>query len=348
MSSDAPERAGVERIADLREGDRVAGLAVRLEDLLIRTSRGTGNEFLVGRLADATGAVDFIAFDLPRERMGRLCETLPPVRVTAEAGIHGGRLQCRVGGIELLEPEELSPEDRSRLFARTTRDIGAMERDLRTWLVHEQPDPALQAIARAYLDDAELMDRLREAPAATSLHHAWEGGLLEHTWEVVRIAHAVLDGPEGERLFPGLNRGLVRLGAFLHDLGKLEELHWKGGFRYTRRGNLLGHLVGGAIDLQRRLAMLQDAGVTDELADALLHIVISHHGRLEYGSPKLPATPEAIFVAGIDELAARTAMALDAVGRGPVPVGAASGVGEFTDVHPALGTRLHRGSDRRA
>jgi 3'-5' exoribonuclease len=353
MSSDAPERAEVERIADLRDGGRLARLAVRLEDVRIRTSRGTGNAFLVGRLADASGAVDFIAFDLPRERMERLGSEMPLVRVSGEAGVHAGRLQCRVSMIEPLEPEP-SSEELSRLFAVTTRDVGAMEDDLRQWLAGDPRRPELHAIARTYLDDEAFMARFRVAPAATSLHHAWRGGLLEHTWEVVRMARAVLDGPEAQRLFPGLDRELVLLGAFLHDLGKIDELDWESGVRYTRRGNLVGHVVGGAIDLQRRLEGLRDGDgrpleVAEELRDTLVHIILSHHGRLEYGSPRLPATPEAIFVAGIDDLAARTAMALDAVGRGPMPGGGGDGgPGGFTDVHPGLGTRLYRGGDRPA
>ncbi|MHC4808829.1 MAG: 3'-5' exoribonuclease YhaM family protein [Planctomycetota bacterium] len=344
MSSDAPEAADAISLAELTEGDRFSGLVLRVEDAQLRTNRRTGHDFLVGRLVDAGGAVDFIAFDLSAQRMQELRGSSLQ-RITAEAGVHAGRLQCRVSGIESL-PGEPSAEDLARLFATTARDREAMVDDLTRWLVDEQPHPGLRSIARAYLDDEAFMLRFREWPAATSHHHAWRGGLLEHTWEVVRMARAVLEGPADDRLLPGLDRGLVLLGAFLHDLAKVQEIDVDGGFRYTPRGNLVGHLVGGAIDLERRLASLTDeAGrpmaVPAPVVDALVHIIISHHGRLEYGAAKLPATPEAVFVAGIDDLAARTSIALDAVGRGPGG-GVGGGIGEFTDVHPALGTRLHR------
>lgn len=344
MSREPLDAADTRPLSELTEGDRIDGRVLRVEDAQRRTNRRTGNEFLVGRLVDAGGVLDFIAFDLPAERMQELRGSSLQ-RITAEVGVHAGRLQCRVSGIESLEGEP-SAEDLARLFATTARDREAMVGDLTRWLVHEQAHPGLRAIARSYLDDEVLMTRFREAPAATSHHHAWRGGLLEHTWEVVRMARAVLADAEDDRLFPGLDRDLVLLGAFLHDLGKIEEIDVDGGFRYTPRGNLVGHLVGGAIDLERRLSRLTDeAGrpmtVPAPVVDALVHILISHHGRLEYGAAKLPATPEAIFVAGLDDLAARTAIALDAVGRGP-GTGAGGGIGEFTDVHPALGTRLHR------
>jgi len=177
------------------------------------------------------------------------------------------------------------------------------------------------------------MTRFRMAPAAAALHHAWIGGLLEHTLQLLRIADRTVP------LYPGLNRDLVLMGVFLHDLAKTSELSYEQGFQYTDDGNLVGHIVRGAIWLQVKAARAgQRSGekLPPEALRCLQHIILSHHGLPEHGAAKVPATPEAIFVAQIDNLDAKTTMTLSAAERDRDPVEG------FTEKVWALGTRVYR------
>lgn len=197
--------------------------------------------------------------------------------------------------------------------------------------------PAMKALAETYLADEDLMARFRRCPAAVSVHHAYIGGLLEHTLQLMKLADV------GLPLYPALNRDIVLMGLFLHDLGKTFELSWERGFEYTTEGNLIGHVVRGAIVLQFMAAAAAKQSGERLPADALRvlqHIILSHHGEIEHGAVKLPSTPEAVFVAMLDDLDAKTAMAI-AHGRGPAPAGEDGG-GTFTDKIWALGTRLYR------
>jgi 3'-5' exoribonuclease len=194
----------------------------------------------------------------------------------------------------------------------------------------------VKALADAYLDDKELMAGFRRCPAATSLHHAYIGGLLEHTLQLLKLADVM--GP----LYPQLNRDLVIMGLFLHDLGKTVELSWDKGFDYTTEGNLIGHSVRGVIWLQVKAAIAAKQSGARLPADALRvlqHIILSHHGELEHGAPKLPSTPEAIFVSMLDDLDAKTTMGLANADRDHP---AAAQAADFTDKVWALGTRIYR------
>jgi 3'-5' exoribonuclease len=179
------------------------------------------------------------------------------------------------------------------------------------------------------------MARVRQAPAAVSVHHAWIGGLLEHTLQLLRLAEVMLP------LYPELSRDIVLMGLFLHDLGKTSELSWERGFNYTAEGNLIGHTVKGVIMLSAMAARVARDGGPALPPDALLvlqHIVVSHHGQLEFGATKVPSTPEAIFVSLLDNLDAKTAVALHAAQRSK---GVREGQ-EFTDRVWSLDTRLFR------
>jgi 3'-5' exoribonuclease len=193
----------------------------------------------------------------------------------------------------------------------------------------------MRALADAYLSNEPFMARVRQAPAAVSVHHAWIGGLLEHTLQLLRMAEGMLP------LYPQLNRDIVLVGLFLHDLGKTSELTWERGFSYTAEGNLLGHTVKGVIMLSAMASKVSRDGNVRIPADALLvlqHIVLSHHGSLEFGAAKIPSTPEAIFVSMLDNLDAKTAIAIHAVQRSK----AIQPGQEFTDKVWSLDTRLFR------
>jgi 3'-5' exoribonuclease len=188
---------------------------------------------------------------------------------------------------------------------------------------------------QAYLDDDNLMSRFCKAPAAMSFHHAFLGGLLEHTLNAIEVADAIV------KFYPGLNRDLLIAGIFLHDIAKTWELCYDCAFGYTDGGQLIGHIVKSAmwVDEKARVAS-QTLGekIPQNLIDVLQHIILSHHGETEFGSPKTPATPEAIAVHTIENLDAKLMIALSAT-RGE---GSNGGEGNWTEYMKAFGGRLYR------
>ncbi len=142
--------------------------------------------------------------------------------------------------------------------------------------------------------DPEIAERYRNAPAAKTLHHAYIGGLLDHVVSLFRSCDLMC------RNYPQVNRDLLLTGAFLHDIGKIHELTYKRSFSYTTRGQLLGHMIIELEMLQGKLASLPDFPA--ELKTLLEHLIISHHGQYDFGSPKLPMFPEALMLHYLDDL----------------------------------------------
>jgi 3'-5' exoribonuclease len=188
----------------------------------------------------------------------------------------------------------------------TDKDIGEMFTRLKT-IVAQVKNPHLAGLIKAFLDDTELMDKLCTAPAAIVLHHAYIGGLLEHTLAVLELAQKVLP------LYPQLDADLILTGIFLHDIGKTTELQYQISFQYSNQGHLLGHLVKGTLLIEEKIRQLNSAN-TDAfpqlLADCLMHIIVAHHGQREFGCPVLPSTPEAFFVHYLDNLDSKMALTL--------------------------------------
>ncbi len=237
--------------------------------------------------------------------------------------------------LEQIKPVEVSDEEIAKLLPTTSRNIDEMFSEV-TALLESIVHPAMQNLARTYLNDEEMMNRFKRAPAAMSLHHAWIGGLLEHTLQLMKLADRMLP------LYPQLNRDLVIMGLFLHDLGKVYELSWEKGFDYTEDGNLVGHIVRGTIVLQIKAAMAAKQGekLPGPALRVLQHIILSHHGVPEFGAAKVPATPEAIFISQLDNLEAKTTMAL--THARPDEAGTVESAAHFTDRIWALDTRLYR------
>lgn len=295
----------------------------------IGTTRN-GKSYLKCLLRDATGEIV--------TRQWSFDETTLPELAAAGFVWAAGHTQVYNGQIQFIaeqvKPVDVDEAELAALLPTTEFDIDEMfgqVRDILGTIGH----PALRALADTYLADDELMAAFRRCPAAVSVHHAYIGGLLEHTLQLMKLADAMLP------LYPALNRDLVLMGLFLHDLGKTVELEWERGFDYTTEGNLIGHVVRGAIWLPVKAALAaKETGqrVPPDALRALQHIVLTHHGELEHGAVKLPATPEAIFVAMLDNLDAKTATALSHTRSNM----ARDTDGPFTEKVWALGTRLYR------
>lgn len=296
----------------------------------IGTTRN-GEPFLKCLLRDATG-----------EAIGRLWRFDPStmqdisstgfVRIEGTQEMYQDKLQIKIGEIWSHEP---TSEELTELMPCSRRNIDEMFGEVTT-LLQSLEHPAAKAMAEAYLEDTDLMDKFRVAPAAMQIHHAWIGGLLEHTLQLMHMASAIL--PD----YPRLNRDVVLLGLFIHDLGKVEELTWEKGFQYTREGNLIGHIVRGAMWLEAK-ATVAESSLGNPLPDGFLtvlqHIVLSHHGQLEHGAAKLPSTPEAMFVSQLDNLDAQVQTSLDAARPFEQSV---TGDEAFTERIWSLNTKLYK------
>jgi 3'-5' exoribonuclease len=248
-----------------------------------------------------------------------------------------GRLENYQNNIQLIIEQFWPAKDGSfdigDLLPHTDKDIPTMCGKLVEILGSIQ-NRHLSAIVQAYLDDEKLMDDLCRAPAAMSFHHAFIGGLLEHTLNAIEVADAIV------KFYPGLNRDLVLTGIFLHDIAKTWELKYDSAFGYTDGGQLVGHIVKSALWLETKRAQAEELlgeKIPQDLIDVLQHIILSHHGVPEFGAVKVPATPEAIAVHQIENMDAKFMMALAAT-RGT----RAEGEGNWTEYMKSLGGRLYR------
>jgi 3'-5' exoribonuclease len=267
----------------------------------IGTTRN-GKPYLKCLIRDASGEVAARQWSFDDGDIGALSAT-GFVYIAGHTQLYNGQVQLI---LEQIESREVSENEIASLLPTTKRNIDEMFSEVKS-ILESLEHPAMRALADAYLNDEDLMTNFRFAPAAMSLHHAWIGGLLEHTLQLLKIAEVTLP------LYPHLNRDIVMMGLFLHDLAKTSELTWERGFGYTDDGNLIGHVVRGVIWLQFKSAVAgRDSGerLPTEALRVLQHIIISHHGKPEFGAAKIPATPEAIFVSQLDDLDAKTQLAL--------------------------------------
>ncbi len=298
-----------------------------------------GKPFLKCLIGDKTGSVPARMWSISEQDYRRL-PTDGFVAITAETQAYQGELQLI---IKTIEPIDAHPELLRELIPCSARAPEEMFDELRG-LLNTLEHPAARALAEVYLADDLLMDAFKAAPAAKAMHHAYLGGLLEHTLNLVNLASRVCP------LYPRINRDIVMLGLFLHDLGKTRELVYDRSFSYSDRGELIGHIVDGAImlhDKAQQVMTTHGLRLPPNLVLVLQHIILSHHGVPEFGAAKIPATPEAILVSLLDNLDAKTTMALaaarpDLSALNPDEQRGESLNGNFTDRIWGLDTKLFR------
>ena len=318
-------------ISDLQPAQLVEGVYAIQNCQLGHTK--TGKPYIRCLIGDRTGRTPGRMWNASEE----LFKTLPTngfVHLEGETQPYQGELQIIVRSMRLHEPTRQELGD---LLPTTGHDIDQMFAEVVQYLQNLE-HPAIKALAEQYLSDGELMDKFCQAPAAQSLHHAYLGGLLEHTLTLLRLADRVLP------MYANLNRDMVIFGLFLHDLGKCSELTWERGFGYDTDGHLVGHIGRGVLWLEDKANQCAEAGtpVPQAILRNLHHIVLSHHQQPEFGALKVPATPEAWAVSLIDNLDAKLHMALTAARQGTGPDANADLGGDFTEKVWALGTRLYR------
>ncbi len=251
-----------------------------------------GSVFLWLRLSDRSGQCEAVMWD-NLETCVESFQAGDVVKLRVDVANYQGKTQLTIKQLRKAAPEEYVRAD---FQPHTAYNIDELWARL-TGFVDTFSDPYLKQLVSSFLDDPEVAASLRTAPAAKYMHHAWIGGLLEHIVSLLGLCDRV--APH----YPHVHRDLVMTGAILHDIGKLEELRWGFQFDYTLEGQLLGHITQGIAMIEKRTATIP--GFPARLRLMVEHIVLSHHGRYEYGSPKLPMTPEAILFHYLDDLDAK-------------------------------------------
>jgi len=261
------------------------GEAVKQENKVITSSfvvvakqikpKKTGEPYLALTLGDRTGHIEAKMWDNVDEALNAFDQD-DFVKVKGLINRYNNRFQLTIHKLRRMEESEVEPAD---YLPATTKNIDDLWRELSGFVETMQ-----DAIAQAY----------RIAPAAKTLHHAYIGGLLDHVVSLFRSCDLVC------RNYPQVNRDLVLAGAFLHDIGKIYELTYARSFTYTSRGQLLGHMIIELEMLQQKLALFPE--FPQNLKTLLEHLIISHHGEYEFGSPKLPMFPEALLLHYMDDL----------------------------------------------
>jgi len=257
-----------------------------------RTTRAA-KPYLSLTLGDNSGQIDAKVWELSDPRVAQDFNRGDAVKVRGSVSKFEGSLQLKIDQLKRLTPADY---DRADLLPATEYDIDELWAQLQAILA-SFTDPDLKRLVEAVLAEGQIREAFREAPAAKQLHHAFLGGLLEHVVSLLILADKVVPH------YPILMRDLVLTGVILHDIGKIHELAWSTGFEYTLEGTLLGHIQIGASMVEKTIDSLPD--FPPRLKTLVLHTILSHHGKLEFGSPKLPMIPEALMLNMLDDMDAK-------------------------------------------
>jgi len=288
-----------------------------------RTTRAA-KPYLSLILGDNSGQIDAKVWELADPRIAQDFSRGDAVKVRGSVSKFDGNLQLKIDQLKRLNAQEY---DRADLLPATTYDIDELWAQLEAILA-SFTDPDLKRLVTAVLADGKIREAFCEAPAAKQLHHAFLGGLLEHVVSLLTLAVKVIPH------YPILMRDLVLTGVILHDIGKIHELAWATGFEYTLEGTLLGHIQIGASMVEKTIDSLP--GFPPRLKTLVLHTILSHHGKLEFGSPKLPMIPEALMLNFLDDMDAKMQTLKSEFEKA---ARAGKGPGEFTDRIWALDQR---------
>ena len=249
----------------------------------------TGEPYLSLILTDRTGDLEAKMFDNASEAMDTF-ERDNFLRVKGMIQVFQNRPQLSVHKLQLVAETEIDIAD---FLPASKRDRDEMFRELQG-LIAEFTNPYLKALLESIFSEETIAMRFRTAPAAKTVHHAWVGGLIEHVLSLAQLAKFT------GRHYAGIDMDLLMAGVFLHDIGKISELTYARSLGYSDEGQLLGHIVIGLQMVDEKIRQIPD--FPPKLRELLLHMIVSHHGQMDYGSPKVPVFPEAMLLHLIDNM----------------------------------------------
>ena len=313
-------------VDQLTDGDSVDEIYLVL-DKQLRANRN-GNNYIQVDLGDRSGNIIARMWNAG-EPLFRSFESGDFLIVKGKIQLFQGSLQMILNGFEKTDAARVELTD---FLPHTKHDIAKLLERLKG-AIRKVDNPHLRALAETYFIDDDFMRGFCRAPAGVKVHHAYIGGLLEHVVTMMDVADKILP------LYPDVNRDLLVLGVFLHDTGKVRELSYTRAFSYTDEGQLLGHLTLGIemlVEKAKKATDLTGEAFPLELLMRLKHLILSHHGEAQFGSPKVPMTPEAVALHAIDFLDSRIFIALREISED-------RGDGAWTPYNTALGRRLYKG-----
>lgn len=272
-------------IETLRAGERISQVYLCRQKQTYLTKNGKPYDSLI--LQDKTGSLDGKIWDVNSNGIEDF-DALDYVYVMGDVTSFQGNLQLNIKRITRVDGSDLDPVD---YLPVSKNDIPQMYRQLTDYIA-QMKNPYLKKLAESYFLDADFAKRFQFHSAAKSVHHGFVGGLLEHTLHVTQICDFY------SKLYPNLNRDLLICAAMFHDVGKLDEISRFPANEYTDEGQMLGHIMIGAMKIQNSIDQIPD--FPKVLATELIHCILAHHGELEYGSPKKPAIAEAVALSFAD------------------------------------------------
>jgi 3'-5' exoribonuclease len=314
-------------VADLADGQIVTSLYL-VREKEIRTSARTGKTWLELSLADRSGSIPAKMWD-NFEVIAKTFERDDVIRVRGRVKLYNERKELT---LEQIVPAAEKEYELADFLPHTKYDIEKLYADLRE-AASGMKNPWLQKLLASIVDDPQIAPRMKRAPAAMTMHHAYIGGLLEHTVSLIGLANAVCGH------YPELDRDLLLAGVVLHDIGKLEELRYARGIEYSDEGRLLGHIAMGAMLVRQKCDSI--GGFPAPLRVMVEHLILSHHGSHEFGSPSLPQFPEAVALHAIDDLDSKMAGM-----RATLELSSGAAAGQvWTERNPSLRRALLRGKE---
>jgi 3'-5' exoribonuclease len=263
-----------------------------LSSVALREKKTGGGQYLALSLTDKSGTLEARMWEEFAEAFAG-CSEGCYVKVQGQVSKYQGKWQMTLTKMRSAAENEVDTSD----FQPVSEfPVEQMDGELRA-IVAAFGDDDLRRLVLAFLDDEEIGPAFRVAPAAKVLHHAWISGLLEHVLALVKVLKAVAP------FYPEVNEDLLLTGAILHDVGKVKELSWKTSFNYTLEGQLVGHISIAQGMLREKVQLLQP--FPEKKRILVEHMILSHHGKYEFGSPKLPMTPEAMLLSAMDDVEAK-------------------------------------------
>lgn len=315
-------------VKDLKSGDTIDEVYL-VSDKQLRANKN-GNLYLQADLRDKSGVVTARMWNAT-EALFHSFEMNDYLRVRGKAQIFQGAMQLILSDVQVMEPSRVEAAD---FLPHTSQDIDKLLARLREIMLG-LTNPHLRALAEAFLMDDEFVRKFTAAPAGIKNHHAYVGGLVEHVVNLLEVASRIAP------FYPQIDRDLLLSGVFLHDIGKIDELTYQKAFAYSDEGQLVGHLVIGVEYVDRKAAeaeKLTGEPIPAELVLRLKHMILSHHGTYEFGSPKLPMTLEAVALNQLDNLDAKIASFHDQM-RDDRDQSSA-----WTQYNPSIGRKLFKGA----
>lgn len=277
-------------LKNIRQGDKVASSFLVAEKNMAFSQKGS--PYLSVKLKDKTGEIESKVWENAVE-LDKLFKKGDIIFIEGRAANYKNSIQLSVINIKRIPREEVEPAD---YLPAVKGDVREMFGELLGHIANVK-NPFLKTLLDAFFQNEETVSLFQRAPAAKGFHHIYLGGLLEHTLSVVRLLEKVADH------YSALNRDMLIAGGLLHDIGKIYEFSYNSIIDYSDEGRLIGHIVMGVEMIDKKIAAIDN--FPQPLALELRHIILSHHGEFEFGSPKRPKTLEALVVHYIDDLDAK-------------------------------------------